>query len=187
MDKKSVYTVLIILISIIYYYVIDKGMNYFKYQTNDVPVSYLNNENVSQVTKVKIVLLREPEEGDKLKDIRGCDSLFIKEIDVNRNINKLNSTLIELFNTNKTYINDITGHNVFDFISTQRDLKYRNVIVKNNDVKVYLTGKIGPLGGSCDNVRIKTQIEETIRQFPGIDSIQIYLNDELNDFNFSEK
>ena len=49
----------------------------------------------------------------------------------------------------------------------------------SGEVVVNLAGTYVRSGDRCDNARVRAQVWQTIRQFPGVKSVQVYLNDNL--------
>ena len=57
----------------------------------------------------------------------------------------------------------------------QSDLKVDSVKIENGKATVNLTGTL-QLGGECDNPRVQAQLEQTVRQFPTITDVAIFIN-----------
>jgi hypothetical protein len=61
----------------------------------------------------------------------------------------------------------------------QSDLQVEDVKIDSDGlVTVYLTGQV-MLGGECDSPRFQAQLEQTIKQFPTVQQVEIYINDQL--------
>lgn len=56
------------------------------------------------------------------------------------------------------------------------NLAVNNVEINGGEIKVYLTGEYVRTKDSCDASRFKDQLRFTIKQFPGISGIIIYIN-----------
>ncbi len=57
-------------------------------------------------------------------------------------------------------------------------LKVVDITIQNTNATIKLSGELLS-GGQCDDPRIKAQLEQTIRQFPQVTQISIYLNEQL--------
>lgn len=180
MNKKILYTLTILLILGIAVYILNQN----KVNITESIISDIPSEQAT--TTIKVALLREPAADSDMKILKGCDVVVMKELIIPATTTPLNAAMLELFKPNKEYLvqMEFAGR---DFISSQKDLLFDRVSVKEGRAQVYLKGKVGPLAGVCDNPRIKTQIEETVFQFPLITKVEIYLNGVPTDFNFSEK
>jgi hypothetical protein len=61
----------------------------------------------------------------------------------------------------------------------QSDLQVQDVQIDSDGLAtVHLTGQV-MLGGECDSPRFQAQLEQTIKQFPTIQQVEIYINDQL--------
>jgi spore germination protein GerM len=49
--------------------------------------------------------------------------------------------------------------------------------LENGLATVHLTGQF-VLGGVCDNPRFQSQLEYTVLQFPGVEAVEIYINNQ---------
>ena len=56
------------------------------------------------------------------------------------------------------------------------NLAVNNVELEGGNIKVFLTGEYVKTKDPCDASRFKDQLRFTIKQFPGITNIQIYVN-----------
>lgn len=107
---------------------------------------------------------------------RGCDKVvMIEHVLTEPTTAPLTASLKQLF----AYQRDTVG-GWQNFIASQNQaLSFDRAIISNGMAKIYLTGELGPLGGVCDNPRAAIQIEETALAYDSVDSVEIYLNDEL--------
>lgn len=180
LTKKTLYILTVLLILGIGFYAFEKNSKQNQDQTLD------NNATTTSKQTIKVALLREPAADSDMKILKGCDVVVMQDVEIPATTTPLKAAMYELFNPNKNYIvnMEFAGR---DFISTQKDLHFKDIFVTEGRAQVYLTGKIGPLAGVCDDPRIKTQIEETVYQFPEINGIDFYLNGIKTDLKFSEK
>ncbi len=68
----------------------------------------------------------------------------------------------------------------------QSTLKVDSATIASAKATVNLSGQV-TLGGVCDNPRVKAQIEETARQFPTVNQVQVFVNNIPIDQVLSEK
>jgi spore germination protein GerM len=59
----------------------------------------------------------------------------------------------------------------------QADLSLDEVSIENGEAVIKLSGDLS-LGGVCDNPRVQAQLVETALQFPTVNKVSIFLNDE---------
>lgn len=107
---------------------------------------------------------------------RGCDNVvLIEHILPAPTAAPLTASLQQLF----AYERDTVG-GWQNFIASQNQtLSFDRATISNGTAEIYLTGALGPLGGVCDNPRAAIQIEETALAYDSVNSVEIYLNDEL--------
>ena len=114
---------------------------------------------------------------------RGCDKLVLVDTPVATTTAPLTAALQALFANNSAGTT-----NQYNFIAkTKATLSFNNATVSNGVAKVYLTGNLSNLSGVCDDPRAKIQIEETALQFPTVQSVQIYLNNQLTNLTPSQQ
>jgi hypothetical protein len=104
---------------------------------------------------------------------RGCDVLVMVPHAIAPTPRVLNTALAILFADEKDY-----GFPPANFIATQDNLAFYYATITNGIANVYLTGVVGPIDGVCDVPRIETQITETALQFPTVQGVRIFLNNE---------
>ena len=56
------------------------------------------------------------------------------------------------------------------------NLAVKDVLLDGGNIQVFLTGEYVRTKDYCDASRLKDQLRFTIKQFPGIQNIQIYIN-----------
>ncbi len=85
---------------------------------------------------------------------------------------KIESAVNFLITANDQYVGKGGLYNAF----YQSNLSINRVEIEDSTANVYLTGEL-ELAGTCDNPRIRAQLENTITQFDEIDDSEIYLNE----------
>lgn len=55
-----------------------------------------------------------------------------------------------------------------------RNLRVRSVSVRKSTATIYLSGEVF-VAGICDEPRIKSQIEETAKQFPNVKRVKVFI------------
>lgn len=109
---------------------------------------------------------------------RGCDKVVtIEHLLPAPTTTPLTASLQQLFD----YQRDAVGGWQNFMASQNQTLEFDRAVISNGTAKIYLTGELGPLGGVCDNPRAAIQIEETALAYESVDSVELYLNGELND------
>jgi hypothetical protein len=137
----------------------------------------INSNFVSngQTQTVKLALLASPDLFDYRHNERlACDALAMINVEVPKTPRILNETLKLLFNDDFNY-----GFPPANFIaSTQKDLNFESAVIENGISKIYLSGNMLISDESCDKNRIISQITKTSTQFPTVNSVEIYLNNQ---------
>lgn len=136
--------------------------------------SYVNHQGSFVATQgVKLALVANPDLFDYKNTPRvGCDALIYSDARVAVMPKVLNSTLIMLFNDTFNY-----GFLPANFIaSTQKDLKFDHAVIEGGVAKVFLKGEMTISDKNCDSGRVVNQITYTAKQFPTVNSVEIYLN-----------
>ncbi len=169
--------ILLIITGSYYVYTLQKNSG------NDQPLSSLVPQN-SSIARVQIPLLIDSGNANYGGTVIGCDKVVMTDRDVSVTTGPLTAVYTALF-SDKTPWPPIDSPG--NFISTRDDLKFDHVDIVQGVANVYLTGSVGPLGGVCDDPRLKAQIEQAALQFPTVLSVQSYLNGVKTDLVFSEK
>lgn len=143
----------------------------------------LTNEiGLPTYTEVSVALLDPEFEGEP---DRGCDQIVMEERTVDETTMPLTTALEELFSIEEVWLNNQEHYN---FIAKTRDtLSFERASVDGGIARVYLSGELSGLAGVCDNPRADIQIEETALQFDSVNSVEIYLNNELTELQPSEQ
>jgi hypothetical protein len=67
----------------------------------------------------------------------------------------------------------------FNYIPrTSATLAFQSATITNGTANIYLTGSLSGMAGICDDPRAEIQIEETALQFPTVQNVQLYLNNQ---------
>lgn len=121
---------------------------------------------------VKIFLVALEDDGKSGQAIGCGDSIVPVERQVTVTGDPIVAALEDMFSLkDRTY-----GNSGLYNVLYQSSLQVESIEHESGAVTVYLTGKLS-LSGVCDNPRVQAQIEETVRQFPGVDSVMVYFND----------
>ncbi len=155
--------------------------------TNATTTPIVDEEVVSTTTsmKVKVALLGAQMETSNKNNFRGCDVVEMQERTVPYSTMPLNAALRELFSKRDIWMaGELAPGN---FIASQKDLYFDKAVITTEVASIYLIGKVGPLGGVCDDPRLRIQLEETAFQFPSIRAVTFYLNGTKDDLTFSQK
>lgn len=115
----------------------------------------------------------------------GCDKVVMVEKMVPKTADALTAALHELFARKNPW--EPWAGTPGNFLSAHTELVFDHATVKHNVATIYLTGRIGPLDGVCDDPRTRTELEQTVFQFATIQSVQFYLDGEPTTLQFSEK
>jgi hypothetical protein len=125
-------------------------------------------ESVSSVNIYMIALNDNGATGDAV----GCgDSVIPVPREITPTASPIEAALTELF-AHKEQVDSETG---FYNALYQSNLAVESATVENGLATVYLTGDM-LLGGECDTPRFKAQIEYTVLQFPGVEAVDIFIN-----------
>lgn len=145
-------------------------------ETWSVDTGAIQEEPVTQLTWTKVFLIDIDPNNTGL-DVIGCgDHMAYLEYDMSASQDPVYDTLAELLTLDP---NNYSGYyNSLD----NAQLTVNSLSVSNGVAEVYLNGTLS-LGGVCDNPRVKAQLEQTLLQFPNINSTEIYINSTpLDDF-----
>jgi hypothetical protein len=80
--------------------------------------------------------------------------------------------LAKLFSYKQKYIGDLYN----PIYASSLKIKKVEFDNKIDLVRVFITGTYKPSGDPCDNLRVKAQIWSTIKQFRGVETTNIHLN-----------
>ena len=118
---------------------------------------------------VKIFLVSLNDNGQTGKKIGCGDSVMGVEKVIGPTPDKITAALNELF--------AIKDQNYGEYYNAlyQSNLKVESATVKNGKATVKLSGKY-LLGGTCDDPRFQSQIEETVLQFPEATDVEVFIN-----------
>lgn len=105
---------------------------------------------------------------------RGCDKVVMVNQAITSTTAPLTAALQALFAIPTTSV-----QGSFNYIPrTSGTLSFDYATVMNGTAHIYLTGTLSGLAGICDDPRTEIQIEETALQFPTVQAVQLYLNDQ---------
>jgi spore germination protein GerM len=120
--------------------------------------------------EVKVYLVALGDNGQRGKKI-GCeDSLVAVTRTIKPTAAPLKAAIQELLSTPPE-----TGDNpkLLNFWKG-RNLRVRSVSISKSTVTIYFSGEVF-VAGICDEPRIKSQIEETARQFPNVKKVKVFI------------
>ena len=102
----------------------------------------------------------------------GCgDSAVSVQVEIPPTQGVLKAALVALLSVRDQYYGQSGLYNAL----YQSDLQVESVSIDGGMASVYLTGSL-TMGGECDAPRVQAQLEQTIRQFPSITDVAIYIN-----------
>ncbi len=105
---------------------------------------------------------------------RGCDKVVMVPYTIDKTRAPLTIALFILFD-----IDEENANGLFSYIARTNDtLAFDRATVVDGTAHIYLTGSLTGLAGVCDDPRAAIQIEETALQFPTVQRVQLYLNEE---------
>ena len=139
------------------------------------------NSNTNQTTRtgVNLYFIALDDQGQNGEAIGCGDSLIPLTTTVmatgTETKDKIRAALTALF-TYKTESATIGNQEYYNALY-QSNLEVADVQMTDGLATVELTGTY-TLGGECDNPRFAAQLEQTVLQFPGVESAQIRINDE---------
>ncbi len=137
----------------------------------------------SQTTTVYIALL-DPSNTQSGKKT-GCDTIVLVPRTVPKTDAPLSAALSALFAEKDSW--PPAPGMLGNFVATRNELNFDHASLQNGTASLYFTGAVGPLGGVCDDPRLKSQLEETVLQFATVHSVRFYLSNATTTFTFSEK
>lgn len=131
---------------------------------------------------VKIFMIAEGDNGASGKLI-GCGDSAVA---VNREIPKTEAVLKAAIEQLLSIKDRAYGQSGLVNSLFESNLQVQSVAIENNKAVIKLTGTVMS-AGSCDDPRLKAQLEETALQFPTVKEVDIFINDKnINDI-FSQE
>lgn len=113
-------------------------------------------------------------EGTSNGPTRACDKLVYVNQPIATTTTPLTAAMQALFAIPTT-----TVGGWFNYIArTNGTLQFSSATVTNGTANIYLTGSLSGLAGVCDDPRTDIQIKETALQFPTVQTVQLYLNNQ---------
>jgi hypothetical protein len=102
----------------------------------------------------------------------GCnDSIVAVEVTIPQNQPALRATLEKLLSI---HTREYGGSGLYNALY-QSNLQIQAIENNNGAVKINLTGNLTS-SGSCENPRIKAQLEETVKRFPNVNTVKYFVN-----------
>lgn len=126
------------------------------------------------VTTSARIYLIALEDGGRLGPEIGCgDSLAPVEVTLEAGSNPVAAALARLLAIDsQRYGREPELYNALH----RSSLQVEEVVLENGRAVIDLAGQL-KLGGVCDNPRVRAQLEETARQFPAVEQVEIFIND----------
>ena len=122
---------------------------------------------------VQIILIALEDNGQS-GDMVGCgDSAIPVQVAASSTQEPLTAALQALLAVHDAYYGESGLYNTL----YQSDLRVDSAAVTGGEAVVHLSGTL-LLGGVCDNPRVQAQLEGTALQFPEVDTVAVYINDE---------
>jgi hypothetical protein len=114
------------------------------------------------------------QDGGRLGPEIGCgDSLVPVEVTLDSGSNPVAAALAKLLaSDSRSYGEQGELYNAL----ARSTLQVAGVTLEHGRAVIDLTGQVS-LGGVCDTPRFRAQLEETARQFPAVDQVDIFIND----------
>ncbi len=104
----------------------------------------------------------------------GCDKVVMVNQVIPPTNTPLTAAMQALFGIGTTSV-----QGWFNYIArTNATLQFQNATIVGGTANIYLTGSLSGLAGVCDNPRTDIQIKRTALQFPSVQSVQLYLNNQ---------
>lgn len=137
-----------------------------------------NTDTTSGMQKIKIFMIGIDDNGKGGEKIGCGDSVIAVEREIKPTQAVIKASMEELLSLKKeTY-----GESGLVNTLYQSNLKFLSAVIDDKGIAtVKLSGDL-VLGGVCDNPRIKAQLEQTVKQFSTVKSVEILINNKkLND------
>ncbi len=157
---------------------------FFIHNKNTPPVSLIATP-ILQTMVIQIPLLVDASNPDYTGPIVGCDKVVMVEKTVPKTQQPLNAALHQLFLHEDAW--EPWNGTPSNFLSAHPGLSFDHAVVVGGVATIYIVGTIGPLGGVCDDPRLRTELEQTALQFPSVTSVKFSLNGAPTDLRISEK
>lgn len=124
-----------------------------------------------QDLEIKIYLIANDDNGKLGKKI-GCDDSLVPVTKTIKNTaTPLKSAIEELLIIPQDYDKNPDLHNYWK----GDNLKVASAVIKNGVATIKITGELS-VAGICDEPRIKSQIEETAKQFSEVKTVKVFVN-----------
>jgi len=121
---------------------------------------------------VQIFLIALEDNGRSGKKIGCDDSVVPVQVETPYTRGVLRAALEELLSIRDRYYGQSGLYNAL----SQSNLKVERVVIEDGVATIHLSGTL-ILEGTCDNPRVKAQIEETALQFSTVREVRVFVND----------
>lgn len=121
---------------------------------------------------VQIFLIALEDNGQSGKKIGCNDSVVPVQVETPYTRGVLRAALEELLSIRDRYYGQSGLYNAL----SQSNLQVERVVIEDGVATIHLSGTL-MLEGTCDNPRVKAQIEETALQFPTVREVRVFVND----------
>jgi hypothetical protein len=135
-------------------------------------IASTNPDQTIATTSVSLTML----DTDQVSNgsVEGCDKVVYVNATIPPTTTPVTTALQTLFSSTSSI-----AQGWLHFIpQTAATLQFQSVSITGGVASVYLSGSLTGLNGVCDNPRADIQIKRTVLQFPGITSVQLYLNNQ---------
>lgn len=109
----------------------------------------------------------------------GCGSYMVL---MNRPIPATQGVLNAVYDWMFSHPVSYDDNNYSNIVAAYPQLDYSNVTITNGTAKVYLTGSMAGGPGHCAEPAMAAQIEQAAFQYPSVQRIEVYLNNQLFDW-----
>ena len=170
--KTIIILAVVVLIGLVYFSVQKKSTN----QEASVEEN-ISNENEEEIITEEATTVRIPlapmEEAGEFGPF-GCGQyLNFHPIEVPKTSGVLSAVYTQLFSL--PY--EVSGTDDKNIITAQENLNFDSVVISDGDALVYLSGSV--MGNHCADEVFRHQIEQAAFQFDSIDSITVFVNNEI--------
>ena len=145
--------------------------------TADVTVPGTQAGDAETVSEVSLYFIAIGDKGSQ-GDLIGCEDsvVAVPHTLAAPSASPIEAALNELLSIKDKEVGDAKLYNSL----YQSNLTVESATVNNGLATVYLTGEFA-LGGECDSPRFKGQLEYTVLQFPGVEAVEVYINNQKLD------
>lgn len=172
---KSIIAVVLVVVGGLIFFSIKTAEN----RNEDIPEIIENSEEEivvePETTIVKIPLAPMEQAGDF--GPFGCGQyLNFHPVEVPKTTSVLTAVYTQLFNSSYEF----PGTDDKNIIASQENLNFDSVTITDGNANLYLSGFV--MGNHCGDEVFRHQIEQSAFQFDTVDSITVYVNNEIFDW-----